>query len=570
MATKSPMWRLASRLGRQYVICGATLLCGLFGCSDFAHAVDSPLPSVAPPAVALQNATGGVVQVPPTKQRFGFADGVIRLVGHGEVSGRAVFVADQMDKELADQPLERIVDDAEGERAIVTFAVDKASELQRSGMSRSWVVRVSVVGLDINAQQTRYARVKLGSFETKFGYVITNRPAMPMDFGVSVRPQWLVDPDHLATAVVIETRDQPVSGLRVSLSTLSEQSSSIPIETQALELCPSPSGECGAINTVPAQNSRTLYLRLKDKERRSGVFKGNVSLASDSRSESKVFPLDVLSSSLCIQVLGGVVIVGSVLLAWFVNVRGRLLISRLSALQIATVAREKIEGYLLNVHDFERVTDLKFKLLEPSMVRAGKALTEKTLGEEGALPSAMSYYKAFDDTKFKAAMATAEAIVKAVAILVHDGVEVLRTRCEAADDNALRDRIKQAAAKLDVDVESLKDEAEARSAVNAALAVLNPATLGADEWPKVLQAQRESERIVAQIELANRSAWLVYLLLISVAGIATLILRSPGFGTWLDFAYCVFWGFGLPTATDKLQQLTPTGVATTIGVTLPK
>lgn len=54
------------------------------------------------------------------------------------------------------------------------------------------------------------------------------------------------------------------------------------------------------------------------------------------------------------------------------------------------------------------------------------------------------------------------------------------------------------------------------------------------------------------------------------AGIAILILNNAGFGTAMDFVFCLFWGFGLPVTMDKLVQLTPAGVATPLGISLPK
>ena len=64
--------------------------------------------------------------------------------------------------------------------------------------------------------------------------------------------------------------------------------------------------------------------------------------------------------------------------------------------------------------------------------------------------------------------------------------------------------------------------------------------------------------------------WLIWGILTWLAGLAVLILPNPGFGTLLDLVFCAFWGFGLPAGIDKLQQLGPGGIATTIGVTLPK
>jgi hypothetical protein len=51
-----------------------------------------------------------------------------------------------------------------------------------------------------------------------------------------------------------------------------------------------------------------------------------------------------------------------------------------------------------------------------------------------------------------------------------------------------------------------------------------------------------------------------------LGGVAVLILTNPGFGTMLESIFCFFWGFGLPTGIDKLQQLSPSRLTTTIGM----
>jgi hypothetical protein len=51
-----------------------------------------------------------------------------------------------------------------------------------------------------------------------------------------------------------------------------------------------------------------------------------------------------------------------------------------------------------------------------------------------------------------------------------------------------------------------------------------------------------------------------------LGGVAVLILTNPGFGTMLELIFCFFWGFGLPTGIEKLQQIGPGGMATIIGM----
>ena len=52
-------------------------------------------------------------------------------------------------------------------------------------------------------------------------------------------------------------------------------------------------------------------------------------------------------------------------------------------------------------------------------------------------------------------------------------------------------------------------------------------------------------------------------------GVAALIMSDPGFGTRLDLLKCLFWGLGVQTAGQQLQQLTPATVRTAFGVSVP-
>jgi hypothetical protein len=64
--------------------------------------------------------------------------------------------------------------------------------------------------------------------------------------------------------------------------------------------------------------------------------------------------------------------------------------------------------------------------------------------------------------------------------------------------------------------------------------------------------------------------WFIWGVLTLLIGLTVLVFTNPGFGTWPDMVFCLPWGFGLPTGIDKLQQLGPSGIASTIGVSLPK
>jgi hypothetical protein len=176
-----------------------------------------------------------------------------------------------------------------------------------------------------------------------------------------------------------------------------------------------------------------------------------------------------------------------------------------------------------------------------------------------------------DTTSLQAHLKKLEPAIAGLAVVVNEGALPLLKRWESDPDPVSRTRVKDALQILDAP-ENAKTEDEAVALVARAKTQAQP--------PQPIQAQQAPDhaaprtpltlqRISAEIETINKTTWYAYLFLTSVAGIATLILVNPGFGSLLDFVYCLFWGFGLPIALEKLQQLSPSAVAKPLGITLP-
>jgi hypothetical protein len=197
----------------------------------------------------------------------------------------------------------------------------------------------------------------------------------------------------------------------------------------------------------------------------------------------------------------------------------------------------------------------------------GNELSEAQLDAHSLLPSTSEFYKAFDDSGLRAQLAQSETALKATMVVVRDGIEVLQERWSADTAGGERQDIAKAAMHLNVHI---KDEATAENLVKEALDMLPAARGETFDAEESRTPSNQSAELNAQIESTNMIAWYVYLVLVSVGGISLLVVKAPGFGTSLDFVYCFFWGFGLPTALDKLQQLTPSGVVSALSVSVPK
>jgi hypothetical protein len=79
----------------------------------------------------------------------------------------------------------------------------------------------------------------------------------------------------------------------------------------------------------------------------------------------------------------------------------------------------------------------------------------------------------------------------------------------------------------------------------------------------------DSERLNVQINVLSFASWALAALLTTLVGSYVMVLSHLDFGSPGDLWLCLFWGFGLPTVT-QLSQATPTSIAGSVGVTLPK
>jgi hypothetical protein len=543
------------------------LLAAVAGCVIVAPMVGAAVPGTSMPGTAPAGTPASPGE-PVTGPLFSFQDGTVRI-GPGDTIGEATLTADGVDAGAMAGALEAITDVTLPQAATgISFDTGRAFELQRHASNRTWVIPVKVHDLPVNADQARFARVRVAGKEAVFAYSLSSRPATPVEYDLAMRDQWFVSPDRLTTALLVSSRDQPVSGLRIALAKLSEQSLGFPIETQALELCMQADGACSAIEVVPAHSSRTLFLRLKPELLRNGDFKGSLLIASDARPEGKAVSVEVASSSTPSRVLGALLIVVSVVIAWGVNVRGRSVVTRLSTLKLATAAHERFGQLLLRVQAFQTRTQVALEQLAAELTDRIEQSSEESLDAAGLLPLVNEFYRSFDAEAFRALLAEFERSLRALTIVVQ-GVDELGRLWADDTTGAVRAKIPTAAAYLD---HRVRDADEAEQRVREALAAALPDTTHALAYNTTQRAARptSSAELTARIESTNRLAWIVYLLVVSMAGITLLIVKTPGFGTSLDFVYCFFWGFGLPTALDKLQQLTPSGVGTALSMTVPK
>jgi len=552
------------------VIAAGLFLFGLSACATAQTAVVPP--PAATPAGSPPPSVAAVSSI--TADRFSFRDAYVVLQPPGTTHGeaRVIVSAEKLSKDpLAAEKIEvsdiRISETSDPTQ--VEFNVE--AELQRSAEGRQWVVKADVSNMAVNSEQPRYARIKLGSVVQAVPYVLTNKPQVVPDFTVAVNSPWILSGSNDDGTVVISTGQQPISGLRLANSTLVEKTMGTPIRVQHLELCRSTAAACEAPTPIPAVTSETLYLRVLETQRVPGRYTGALAFAVDNRPEPKSLSLEVYSSSNCARVLGAILIATGVVLAWQLTVWGRARFDRLSALKLATAARLRIEDLLVRLNEARTVTGIDFAQLRKVYAEKAERLTELALDREHRLPPRWPAFWQSDMPDLKSHLLAMEEPIAGLAVLVRDGVETLIPRWRLALDANAKRKVEEGLLHLDAPSE-IDSEAKARARVAAAIsmALPPPQDVAAGMQSASPSAALLLERISSQIEALSKGVWIAYLILVSIAGFALIILNNPGFGTAMDYVYCLFWGFGLPVTLDKLQQISPVGVSTSLGITLPK
>jgi hypothetical protein len=77
------------------------------------------------------------------------------------------------------------------------------------------------------------------------------------------------------------------------------------------------------------------------------------------------------------------------------------------------------------------------------------------------------------------------------------------------------------------------------------------------------------EHLRFEISTLNLASWLLVAVLTSFVGSYAMVISHLDFGRPLDFVLAFLWGLGLPSVGAQLAQLTPSTIATGIGVTRP-
>jgi hypothetical protein len=456
--------------------------------------------------------------------------------------------------------------------------------VNRDATSRAWLWTGRVARLPLNSTHRRFARLAFGGTTQLVEYTISNVAAGAFTWSVTAPASpWIVwqgFPGYrTSTALMISTGDWPATNVRLAQSTLHDGAGLGSIDLADLALCDD-TGRCGSVAIEP-HATRTLHLRLTSPTRDAwtwfhGKYTGTLALAVDERPEPQTFTVTVQASSWLARAIGVVALALGVALWWWANVWVRARLLRLEALRPVAALREQIR--LLR----ERLGRAPARELTPVNVDARLAdidgsLTTSALDRSNRLPPPPPTRGADTSAALKEFLTEQAGRVAGIGVVVHDGLERLwREWADGAGtaEPGVKAALLAALARLDKEGAEVGGDGDARTLVKDVLASFGAArakAIAADVGP--LAAPPEPPRmqeLTWEIGRLHTRSWLLWGALTVLTGAWTLVFANAGFGTVFDLLFCLFWGFGLPTTLEKLQQVTPAAIATSAGVTLPK
>lgn len=527
----------------------------------------------------------------PTFELYGTS---LRLpAGDSEGEVEVVVAADDVPKPpSAGEPDPRLL-------AVVTSAgteIDFAekTDQRRTGPGwRLWRFAASIKGLPANSTLTVPVVLRYGDVAHKAEITATNVPEGDMEWEVTPPPPELTLEADRAVTFRIKTGKRPIRGLRVVGSTLQDEETKVLLGVGCLtpHLAISertgsngrPAEESGGETStnridLPAEQTSGIELRVDSGFARPGSFKGSVYLAVDGVGEVKSFPLTVHSSRW--KAFGVVLIalgIGLSMVTVYVPTQGERLVGVLAA----TALRERLPDLRAIAAQGTEVLrkatgDPRTELENVAAVLGDldRKLTQRYLDQERFIPAWPVPWRKTRTAEFEAFLKEEGARIATLEVVVRKGVGKAVDLWPPAAGRETA--FVKALTKLDGLTASKLEPTEAAARVGEILGTLGDdlaggkyQALGQTPPPEPVPLPSSRELRLQLIALGG-VLWGLWAVVTLVTGYVVMVLPDLGFGSPLDLAKCFFWGLGVHTAGQSLQQLTPASLRTTFQVEVPK
>lgn len=461
----------------------------------------------------------------------------------------------------------------------VTFSFLKSES--PGDAARLWYFTATIDGLPASQTQKRVARFRFESINETAEYALSNQATAASNWTVLPPPDpWVMTswlPRTQCVAVGIIPGDAPATSLRLQQSALVEQSTKKLLGLDHLKLCRDSAGaDCGngTFDLPPHYAGPPFYFCVDEDFHGHGNFRGAVSLSALEKPETQAVTLDVYSSSFGAKLLGFFLILVGVVAAWVTKVFASNRLTRDQELLPVTMLRGRLETLQSDLANLQAAFRDATPGINQDITQLLQDLTPAYLEDQHFIHPATPnpFATPIDSSGLKSFLAERDTKVNLLTVLVEEGVKpavqmALKPARPTDDDivvalgrvNGLRGQ------------NPLPSEAQARATITQQilpdLARTVTRAAGAAQATAALAKPVSFDRLLVEITELNLLVWGVAASLTALVGLVVLILNNAGFGICVDYIYCLFWGFGIPTA---VQQLTANSASSALGVSVAK
>ncbi len=445
-----------------------------------------------------------------------------------------------------------------------------------------WLFTVTVTGLAPNSTQARKAVITLDKDYAR-DYTLTNLSAGTINWSVPPVPapwnvNWSDPAKNRVLGIVVTTQELPATNLRIASASLKDAAGTASFGSERLQLAETPDGDDhGGKFLLKARDTHTFYLRLRDDQPRlHGKFTGSISFAIDERPDLQTLQVTLNSTSGGSKLLGLLLLAIGLLLSWWMTARARPTVARLQAEKPVISVRQALARFRKDLSAVPPVPSISYLKITDRLAKLETSISTEQLDADSLLPprTLLSFGTATDSsTKLQARLTEVSTALLAMSSVLKNGILKIASEWAKAPDWK-KTNAATALPKLDDLGASAKTEAEAQTGISPILAAYEHDPSIQQLVPKLRQPAPVDpvtvQAIDYQIEHYSNAGWWIWGVVSVVVGCAVMIVPNSGFGTSMDFILCFLWGLGIPTASAKLQELTPSGVSSNIGITFPK
>src|SRR5262245_54149358 len=367
-------------------------------------------------------------------------------------------------------------------------------------------------------------------------------------------------------ALTISNRAVPLTGLKPVQFGLRRSDGDSSIDFGRLHMLTSPGGAPVEKVGVKANEAKTIFLRLDSGSAAGpyGTFAGNVHFAAEG-SPVKAVAIIAKASSSGVRLAGAILVLVGLCFAVVLTTYLQPRLLRLQALRPASVLRETLLRFASGAR-LAAADDLAG--IENEAKQQAARLEERALDAEGLLPPRISITNAgATDSTSKLKLLLDEISARLAGLIVlRDTVMQLRARggTGAARPKPIADAI--------VQINQATAEAATVDAARAIVArVTEPLrTAGfADAAPGLRAPAPSVEQVDFALQHAAGIAWAIWGLASLAIGV-TYGYSDVDVGTATDLLGAFLWGFGLTAFGAGVQNLTPSSIATHVGLKVPR